>query len=139
MKALILIDFAILISISLLHFYWALGGKWASQSVLPMKKNGLPVFKPGVFVTLLVAFGLLIFALLILANLEMFSQIIALQFLGPLTWLVAIIFLIRAFGDFRFVGFSKRIKNTTFSRKDSLYYSPLSLLIGMISLLIAIF
>ncbi|MBC7915859.1 MAG: DUF3995 domain-containing protein, partial [Pyrinomonadaceae bacterium] len=99
---------------------------------------GSTVFKPGIFATLLVAFGLLVFALLVLANLAKFGQIIEPKFLKPLTWLIAIIFLIRALGDFKFVGFSKRIKSTAFARKDSLYYSPLSLLIGIISLLIAL-
>lgn len=139
MKALILIDFSILILISLLHFYWAFGGKWGSQAVLPVNKNGSPIFVPNIFATLLVAFGLLSFALLILANLDRFNQILEPKFLRPLTWLIAIIFLIRALGDFKFVGFSKRVKNTAFARNDSLYYSPLSLLIGIISLLIAVF
>ena len=139
MEALILIDFALLFLISLLHFYWALGGNKASGFVIPMKANGSTVFKPGIFATLLVAFVLLVFALLILANLAQLGQIIEPNYLKPLTSLIAIVFIIRALGDFKFVGFSKRIKNTAFARNDSLYYSPLSLLIGIISLLIAVF
>ena len=47
------------------------------------------------------------------------------------------IFLLRAVGDFRYVGFFKKVKNTAFARNDTRYYSPLCLLLGVIALGVA--
>jgi hypothetical protein len=49
---------------------------------------------------------------------------------------IAIIFLIRAIGDFRYVGFLKKIKNTKFAKKDTKYYSPLCSLISVLAFII---
>ncbi|WP_205190355.1 DUF3995 domain-containing protein, partial [Burkholderia sp. LMG 13014] len=47
---------------------------------------------------------------------------------GSITFAVvalALIFAVRAVGDFRYVGFFKRIRGSRFARMDTLYYSPL--------------
>jgi len=41
------------------------------------------------------------------------------------------IFLLRAIGDFNYVGFFKKIKDTNFGKMDSKYYSPLCLVIAI--------
>ncbi|EGD05771.1 hypothetical protein B1M_04736, partial [Burkholderia sp. TJI49] len=38
---------------------------------------------------------------------------------------LALIFAVRAVGDFRYVGFFKRIRGSRFARMDTLCYSPL--------------
>lgn len=38
---------------------------------------------------------------------------------------LALMFAVRAVGDFRYVGFFKRIRGSRFARMDTLYYSPL--------------
>jgi hypothetical protein len=40
-------------------------------------------------------------------------------------WLLAAVFALRAIGDFRYVGFFKRVRNTGFARLDTRAYSPL--------------
>jgi hypothetical protein len=51
----------------------------------------------------------------------------------PQAWLpwagyaLAFAFFARAIGEFRLVGFFKKIRGTTFARRDTLYYSPLCL------------
>jgi hypothetical protein len=40
-------------------------------------------------------------------------------------WLIAAVFALRAIGDFRYVGFFKRIRDSKFARLDTLAYSPL--------------
>ena len=136
MKALIIINATLFLLISILHFYWAVGGRYGSITVLPSKPDGQLLFKPGIFSTLVVALGLLIFALITLGNLYIFDQWIGINYIHAGTWIIAIIFIVRAIGDFKFVGFFKRIKGTAFARSDSRIYSPLSLTMGMISLFI---
>lgn len=124
--------------IAALHFYWLLGGKWAIDAAVPSSKEGKKVFKPGIFATLVVAFGLLFMALLHLDKVGLIA-------LSLPTWLdnyalkiVAFIFLIRAIGEFRYLGFFKKIKNTKFARSDTRLYSPLCLLLSMNALLTAL-
>ncbi len=136
MTSLVIINTIILVFISLLHFYWAVGGKYGSVAVLPSKPNGQLLFKPGVLSTLAVAFGLLFFALITLGNLSVFDPWIELKYVHSGTWIIGFVFIIRAIGDFRFIGFFKSIKGTDFARNDTRIYSPLSLMMGVISLLI---
>ena len=41
------------------------------------------------------------------------------------TWLIAAAFALRAIGDFRYVGFFKRIRDSRFAHLDTIAYSPL--------------
>ncbi len=43
---------------------------------------------------------------------------------------VALVFAARAIGDFRYVGFSKRVRGSPFARRDTYVYSPLCLLLA---------
>ncbi len=45
-------------------------------------------------------------------------------------WLTAVIFLLRAIGDFRYVGVFKRHRESSFAKLDTLLYSPLCLLLA---------
>lgn len=53
-------------------------------------------------------------------------------------YVVASIFLIRAIGDFNYVGFFKKVKATEFAINDTKYFSPLCLFLGVVGLLIEI-
>jgi Protein of unknown function (DUF3995) len=53
-------------------------------------------------------------------------------------WTIAIVFLLRSLGDFRYAGFSKRIYGTTFATFDTWFYSPLTLLLGLSCLIMAL-
>ncbi len=53
-------------------------------------------------------------------------------------YVIGSIFLLRAIGDFKYVGFFKSIKNTEFGRMDTQFYSPLCLYLGITSLLIKV-
>ena len=124
-----------------LHVYWAFGGKWGSEAVLPTKNENINVIMPGVFITLLVAFGLLSFAGIILLN-ETFLNIKIPFWLDFIKknglWLIAGIFTLRAIGDFKYVGFFKKIKLTKFGQNDTKYYSPLCLVIGVLTLILVL-
>ncbi len=45
--------------------------------------------------------------------------------------IIPIVFIIRAIGEFHYVGFFKQIKDTDFGQMDTLLFSPLCLVIGL--------
>jgi len=123
--------------ISSIHIYWAFGGNWGSDAVLPTKDdNNTKVLNPSILPTLIVAFGLLGFGLHIL----IISGLIAFDIPQWLSnyglWIIASIFTLRAIGDFKYVGFFKKIKLTKFGKNDTKYYSPLCLTIGILTLIL---
>ncbi|WP_177765838.1 DUF3995 domain-containing protein [Flavobacterium sp. I3-2] len=126
--------FSLLASI---HFYWAFGGKRWNDSVIPTKKNNAQARMPGIITTLIVAFGLLGFGLVVLLNIIDFKRSLLLesvQLYG--LWLIASIFILRAIGEFKYIGFFKKIDQTKFGKNDTRYYSPLCLLIGLLAILL---
>jgi Protein of unknown function (DUF3995) len=52
--------------------------------------------------------------------------------------MIGIIFFTRGAGDFRYVGFFKKIRHTPFGRNDTRFYSPLCFLIGMLNGILAL-
>ena len=132
-----IILFLIFLFISSIHIYWAFGGNWGSDAVLPTKDdNNTKVLNPSILPTLIVAFGLLGFGLHIL----IISGLIAFDIPQWLSnyglWIIASIFTLRAIGDFKYVGFFKKIKLTKFGEHDTKYYSPLCLTIGILTLIL---
>ncbi|TRX35040.1 DUF3995 domain-containing protein [Flavobacterium sp. ZT3R18] len=128
--------FLIFLFISAIHFYWAFGGTWGSYSVLPTKENNEKALNPSILATVIVAFGALGFGLFILVK----SGVLAFNLPYWLNqyglWIVASIFILRAIGDFNYVGFFKKIKQTKFGKSDTKYFSPLCLLIGILTLIL---
>ena len=120
---------SVLAFLSGLHFYWALGGRWGWGTAIP-QVDGRPAFTPSRFATLLVALGLAAAAALPLVRTG------ALPLPVP-PWLsqwsavfLAFVFFIRAVGDFRIVGFFKRVRGTPFAVWDTRLFSPLCLLLS---------
>ena len=132
-----IILFLVFVFISSIHFYWSFGGKWGSDAVLPTKDdNNTKVLNPTILPTLIVAFGLLGFGLFILVM----SGLIAFntpQWLNKYgLWIIASIFTLRSIGDFNYVGFFKKIKQTKFGKNDTKYFSPLCLTIGILTIIL---
>ncbi len=124
-----LINSIVFLILSGLHFYWALGGKIAFAEAIPKNSSGERVFNPSKFQSLLVGLGLLIFSWFYLVKIGFVPIDIPLKVLSITGWFIAAVFLLRAVGDFRYVGFFKKIKNTDFGRQDTRYYSPLCILL----------
>ena len=101
----------------LLHFYWAARGVGANSAAIP-QVDGKPAFKPTKAAT--AAVGLVLLAT---------SAIVLLQ-VQPLIAGAAAVLVLRAIGDFRLVGFFKRVRGSRFARLDTLLYSPLCLALG---------
>jgi hypothetical protein len=118
--------------VSVLHFYWLFGGTWGLQSSLPEKVEGGAVFTPRWIETLIVAFGLMGMDFILLAQNNFIPFFTPNSFTKWSSIIVTFIFLLRAIGDFKYLGFFKRIKNTNFSKYDTKLYSPLCLFLGLI-------
>ena len=129
---------SILLIISLLHAYWMLGGRWGLAQSLPTNEQGETVLKPDAIACFIVAVGLLSMSVYVFS----FSKIINLHLPNVVSkygiWVIALIFLARAIGDFKYVGFFKKIKNTRFAELDSRFYTPLCLYLGLTFILIAL-
>jgi hypothetical protein len=131
--------FLIFLFLASMHIYWALGGRWGSDAVIPAKEDATKVFKPGPLPTLIVAAGLLLLALIVLIT----GRVIEYE-LPPIIdhyalWFIAAVFLLRAIGDFKYVGFFKKITKTKFAKNDSRFYSPLCVLIAILTAILALF
>lgn len=133
------INTLIFLTLSLLHVYWAFGGRWGWESTLPTKENGEFLFRPGLTPTVVVAAGLFFFGLVTVGNLDLFAAWIPVIFFHYATWLVALVFALRAVGDFNYVGFFKKVTRTKFATNDSRIYSPLCVVLSLISVLIGVF
>jgi len=121
--------------IALIHFYWLFGEKWVDK-VLPTDKNGKRVLNPRKFETIIVTLGLLLFAFYYLLKIELFEVEVPKLITKYSGWIISSIFIIRAIGDFKYVGFFKKIKNTKFAEFDTKYFTFISLIIGFIGMII---
>jgi hypothetical protein len=114
----------------LMHLYWAVGGRVGNLQALPERTDGTVLFRPGPASTLVVA------ALLATAGLLVAQRAGILP--GPFPpalvrlgcWCVSGALVLRAVGEFRYVGFFKKVRGTAFARMDTLFYSPLALVLG---------
>jgi len=112
-----------------LHFYWAIFGIKEPEAVLPMKTGSSKVKSPGKLVAVLVGIILLFFAFIFINKVLIYVDRPWLSY-APL--IIGVIFILRAFGDFKYIGFFKTAKNSKFSALDTRYYSPLCLLLGTV-------
>lgn len=124
------INTLILLAISVLHVYWAVGGRWAHQAALPVMENGdMP--KPGSFMTFMVAVAVALMAVLHLLRMNVIETSISSQRLNFGLYGLTVVFTLRAIGEFRYVGFFKRPSTSRFAYLDTRFYSPLCLLIAI--------
>jgi hypothetical protein len=126
---------AILLSIiffflSGLHIYWGLGGKWGLDAAVPHKANGTKRINPSTFDCIAVAFLLLAAGFFVLVRGYLLSIGLPPWLLHTGSWVLLVIFTVRAIGEFRYVGFFKKVKSSRFARLDTKYYSPLCVLIA---------
>jgi hypothetical protein len=120
-----------------MHLYWAAGGKAGKGAAVP-SASGRPLMRPSVLGTAMVAVGLCVMAALLALRIG-WLNVPALPGNGVVievgAWLIAAVFGLRAIGDFRYVGFFKRMRDSRFARLDTLAYSPLcaclALLVGI--------
>lgn len=124
------------LSISGLHFYWSLGGKYLIDLAIPTQTSSSqkPLFQPGLLATLIVASSFIGFAWAIGAKTGLFPTFqIPLPYINNTVMGIAVIFMLRAIGEFRYVGLFKKIKKTAFADMDTFYYSPLCFFVSLLT------
>jgi uncharacterized membrane protein YbhN (UPF0104 family) len=118
------------------HFYWFFGGVWGLEKVIPTKNKEVKTLSIPIFATLIVALILISFGLIYLIKFGITSVQVPKLITDYGYWFIPSVFILRAIGDFKYVGFFKKIKNTEFAKADSKIFSPLCILIGIMGILI---
>lgn len=85
---------------------------------------------------LIIALGLLLLALITIGNKGLFGKYSKDKYFRYGTLVIAVIFFLRAVGDYKFIGFFKTINSTRFAINDTEIFSPLCLFIALLSLII---
>lgn len=129
--------FLIFISLSGLHFFWLFGGTWGLSKAIPSKSRESKKISIPPIATLIVASILLFCALIYLVNTGLLNLSLP-KWMRYGYWLIPIAFILRSIGDFNYVGFFKKIKDTEFAEADSKIFIPLCLAIGVVAILIQI-
>ncbi|GMK40225.1 hypothetical protein PCCS19_32800 [Paenibacillus sp. CCS19] len=130
MEIIVVAAAVMLLIVSGFHLFWAFGGRWGGGAAVPEKMGGGLAFKPGPVETAAVALLILAACYFLLAEGELLS---ALHTNALTEWgsiLCAAVFGIRTVGDFRYVGFFKRCKQSRFAKYDTWFYSPLCLFLA---------
>ena len=123
--------------LSLLHLYWAAGGRQGMVAVLP-DLDGRTLFVPGAVAALIVAALLAAAAVLVAERAGFGPGWVPLALVRPGIWGVALVMLLRAVGDFRYLGFFKQVRGSRFALLDSRIFSPVALLLGLGSAWVAL-
>jgi len=125
-----IVSVTLLVLIAATHVYWALGGRAGKSAAIP-ERNGRPVFQPGAVTTLFVAFALVIAAAIVAIQAGLIWRGAFQPSVRILSVALACVFLARAIGDFRYVGFFKTIVGSRFARLDTYVFSPLCVLLAI--------
>ncbi len=116
---------ALLGVIALVHVGWMLGMRRGLRAAIP-EVTGRPAFVPGRVATLAVTSGFVAAAALVVVASRGAPKTASLLALAG-----AVVFAARAFGDFRWVGLTKRARGTSFARWDDALYTPLCVLLAV--------
>ncbi len=121
-----------------LHVYWIFGGEWGLKQAIPTKSETENFRPPPKMATFLVAIVLLLFGLVYLVK-SGYTSLEAPNWMAIYGyWIIPSIFILRAIGEFKYVGFFKKIKHTEFAKADSKWFSPLCLAIGIVGMAIQV-
>lgn len=120
---------AMFLMIALWHLYMAWSPRTGANGSVP-SVDGRPLFVPSAGATILVAVMLVLFAGLVAATAGLLQLAVPRPTLRWLSYLLAAGLFARAVGDFRFVGFFKRVRGTRFATLDYFLYSPICLLLA---------
>lgn len=135
---LIILEIIIFSILSGIHWNWVFGGSWGFENSIPTNFEGNKLFNPKKIESSFVAIGLLVFA----TYYFLISDLISIEFPNWISiyvgWVVSFIFILRSIGDFKYIGFFKKINTSKFGKMDSKLFSPLCMTIGLIGIIIEI-
>jgi hypothetical protein len=126
----------ILILLGMIHFNWVIGGKFGFEESLPTKENGERVLNPKRIDSAIVGIGLTAFGIFYMLKSGLIEYNLPEWIMKYGSWIIPTIFLLRAIGEFKYVGFFKSVKETDFGKLDTKLFSPLCLVIAISGIII---
>lgn len=124
--------------LGIIHLSWVFGSKWGFKESLPTNEEGERMLNPKKFDSAIVGLGLCFFALFYLLESGLISLDLPSWVFRYGSWIIPSIFLLRTIGDFKYIGFFKRIKKTEFGKRDTKLFSPLCFVIAILGVLLNI-
>ena len=132
MKGLGVLTACVFAALALIHVYWAAGGAWGRAAAVPTgAAGGAQLFHPSRASTLAVAAALLLAALVLLGRLGIRAAPLPGWMFVWGSWVIALVFLARAVGEFRYVGLFKSVRGTDFANWDTWLFTPLCLFLAV--------
>ncbi|WP_303319189.1 DUF3995 domain-containing protein [Flavivirga abyssicola] len=123
-------------TLALIHLNWVMGGTFGFAESLPTKETGERVLNPKKFDSAVVGVGLMSFSFFYLIKAGCINLNLPDWLLDYGSWIIPAIFFLRSIGEFKYVGFFKKVKTTTFGKLDTKFYSPLCLFLGMVGVIL---
>ncbi len=127
----------VFIALALWHFHMALLPSSAATDAVP-SVGGKPLFVPSRTATAAVGLVLVLFAVLVAATARILPIDLPPAVFSWASYALALGLLARAVGEFKYVGFFKRIRGSRFATLDTFVYSPLCLLLAVGVALVAV-
>jgi len=124
----------IFLLLAIIHLNWAIGNKWGYEASIPTKEDGTKSFTPGTLSCLIVGLGLALMSAFYFINPQEGNPNNWIFDYGR--WIIPSVFLLRAIGDFKYAGFTKKIKHTAFAKMDNKLFTPLCLVIALLGLVV---
>jgi L-asparagine transporter-like permease len=124
MNILAVLTATVFLGMSVMHAYWAFGGRRGTGLVIPTV-NGRRTLNPSSHVAMLIAVALAVAAALALGSAGILHSTVPAWLIRSGLVGLSLVFGLRAVGDFRLIGFTKRIKDTGFACLDTTLFSPL--------------
>lgn len=129
----------IFLVLALIHFNWVIGGTFGFAASLPTNENGERVLNPKKIDSAIVAIGLTTFAFFYAFKSGILQYNLPEWILKYGGWIIPILFLLRAIGDFKYVGVFKKIRKTTFGKIDTKLFTPLCFTIAIFGIFIQLY
>ena len=126
--ALAILVSAVFVALAAWHFKMALSVTMDTRAIPSV--DGKPLFEPSKAATAAVGVVLLLFAALVAATAGFISTGLPRDVLAWLCYGLALGLFARAIGEFKYVGFFKKVRGSEFARMDTLLYSPLCLMMA---------
>jgi len=108
------------------------------RPVLVPEIDGKPVYKPRNTDYLDVASALMLSCVIVAVRGDLMHSPMPETWTQTGTFAVGAVLIARAVGDFRVVGYFKKVRDTPFAEWDTRLFSPVSLMLGIATLWVAI-
>jgi hypothetical protein len=123
MNVLAVLTTVVFLGLSALHVYWAVGGRRGTDAVIPTVE-GRRALNPSSPAALGIAAALALAAAITIGSTGVLHSVVPAWLIRSGLIVLALVFALRAVGDFRLIGFTKRVKDTRFARLDTKLFSP---------------